>query len=64
MPTCTSCGRAEDTVAVRRVYLVLPDGAATDLLSSEELGEPTVLDEDEDWCATCCDQFPHVRRDG
>lgn len=48
---------------MRRVYLVLPEGAPTDPQSIDELGEPTVLDEDEDWCATCCDQFPHVRRD-
>lgn len=63
MSTCTSCGRDdEDTVAVRRVYLVLPDGAPTDPGSIEELAEATVVDEDEDWCATCRDQYPHVLR--
>jgi len=49
-------------VAVRRVYLVLPDGAPTDPGSIEELAEATVVDEDEDWCATCRDQYPHVLR--
>jgi hypothetical protein len=64
MATCTSCGRTdEDTVPVRRVYLVLPDGAPTDPQSIEELAETQVVDEDEAWCATCCDQYPHVRLD-
>ncbi len=63
MATCTSCGRDdEETVPVHRVYLVLPDGAPTDPQSIEDLASTTVDDEDEDWCATCCDQYPHVAR--
>lgn len=64
MAICTSCGRIdEETLAVRRVYIVPPDGTPTDQQSVEELGEPTVLDEDEQWCATCREQFPHVASD-
>jgi hypothetical protein len=59
--TCESCGRdGEDTEAVHRVYLVLPDGAPTDAATIDELASTTVLDEVERWCATCRDQFPHV----
>ncbi len=59
--TCTSCGRdGEETERVHRVYLVLPEGATADAAALEDVAEATVLDEVEDWCATCRDQFPHV----
>ncbi len=61
MATCTSCGRdGEDTVTVHRVYLVLPEGAAVDPRTLQDTAEPVVDDDLEQWCATCCDQFPHV----
>ena len=61
MATCTSCGRDnEETVGVRRIYLVLPEGSPTDPRTIEEEAEPVVTDEEEQWCATCRDQFPHV----
>lgn len=63
MTGCTSCGRSdEDTRPVRRVHLVLPHGDATDPTSIDEWTETTVLDEDEQWCATCREQYPHVSR--
>lgn len=63
MATCTSCGRSDEaTTPVHRVYLVLPDGAPTDPSSIEHLARTEVLDDDEDWCSTCCEQYPHVTR--
>lgn len=47
---------------VRRVYLILPEGAPTDPTSIEDLADPSIDPEDEDWCATCREQFPHVTR--
>jgi hypothetical protein len=61
MGTCDSCGRDdEETVAVRRVYLVLPEGVTADPVTLEEQARPVTLDTDEQWCATCRDQFPHA----
>lgn len=61
MAHCTSCGRDdEDTVAVHRVYLVLPPGAPADPDAIEDTAEPVIDADDEQWCASCRDHFPHV----
>lgn len=62
MGTCDSCGREnEETVTVRRVYLILPEGAAQgDPDTLHERAEPRPQDESEQWCASCRDHFPHL----
>ena len=62
MGTCDSCGREnEETVAVRRVYLILPEGTPPgDPDTLQERAEPRPEDESERWCASCRDHFPHL----
>ena len=61
MATCDSCGRDdEETEPVRRVYLVLPEGVPADPATLGEQARPVPQDTDEQWCATCRDQFPHT----
>jgi len=50
-PTCTSCGRDDDSVEpVRRVYVLVGDGG-------EEVVQ--VEPEEEHWCASCRGTYPH-----
>jgi hypothetical protein len=52
--SCDNCARVErDLLPVRRVYIV-PE--TWDAEASE-----TVVDDIEQWCVSCCTQYPHVR---
>ncbi len=54
VPTCENCARDEpELLPVRRVYVV-PE--TWDAEASE-----TVVDEVEQWCVSCCSQYPHER---
>lgn len=60
MGTCESCGReGEETVAVRRVYLVPPDPTAGSPEELEAAAEPRAVDPPEQWCASCREHYPH-----
>jgi hypothetical protein len=65
MGTCDSCGREdEETELVRRVYLVVPDEGTGDPMTLEERAQAVPVDEDERWCASCRETFPHGRPAG
>jgi hypothetical protein len=54
MSTCDNCARDEpELLRVHRVYVV-PE-------SWDEPGSETVVDDVEQWCVSCCTQYPHER---
>ncbi len=49
--TCENCGVPDDElVPVRRIYVVPP--------SWDSPGSETVMAEPEQWCVSCCSQYP------
>ncbi|MFI5043657.1 MAG: hypothetical protein ACHQDC_02590 [Acidimicrobiales bacterium] len=58
--TCESCGREdEETIRVRRVYLVPPEGDSTDPTNPTDL-KPRIEDGSEEWCPSCREQYPNA----